>query len=749
MKHLTQLSFFTIVLIILLGAFSSNPTKVERPREVWVMRSVLDKKPRILSIALNKNLYIAYNTQTAALYKAWIGRINFDGSALNGVHGFQPTSQGITYMQEPDENPWKITVNDKITTSKVKYRGHTIIDNQITLKYELLYNNNKIIIEEKPEYFLMDGGTNKTGFERKFKISGVPANVRVSLKMHTGSLAEENDLKTDGNFKITNKTANKINGKQYLNLEGLLELNRNSTTFLSLKFTPKPAKQVVEKVLEGEEAILAMIGKTDCNTCHNKDVQTIGPSYVAIANKYRNRKEEYTTRLALKVINGGAGNWGNTLMTPHPDLSLSEATSLVTYILGLSSEEKGVAAVRRIQKPDAELFKKLTSPGDGAPLISVHPSFDLAQARPESFKPRVGGMDFLPDGRLVVSTWDSIGAVYLLEGVQGNNPEAIKVKRIATGLAEPLGIKVVNNEIYVMQKQELTKLVDLNKDDIIDEYQTICNGWKVSDNFHEFAFGLVYKNGYFYGTLATDINNGGASTQPQVPDRGKVLKISPKDGSFSLIATGLRTPNGIGIGVDNEIFIADNQGDWLPANKIIHLQEGAWYGSRSVDFEGTKNLTETQPVVWLQQNEIGNSPSQPTLLNIGPYKNQMLHGDVTHGGLKRVFAEKVNGTYQGAAFRFTQGLEAGINRAVWGQDGALYVGGVGLGGNWGQTGKFNYGMQRLKYNNKSTFEMLAVRAKPNGIEIEFTEPLKENTGNNAFQYNIKQWWYKPTENYGG
>ncbi|MHB1178603.1 MAG: hypothetical protein ACYCZO_09760, partial [Daejeonella sp.] len=45
--------------------------------------------------------------------------------------------------------------------------------------------------------------------------------------------------------------------------------------------------------------------------------------------------------------------------------------------------------------------------------------------------------------------------------------------------------------------------------------------------------------------------------------------------------------------------------------------------------------------------------------------------------------------------------------------------------------------------------MLAVRAKPNGIEIEFTEPLKENTGNNAFQYNIKQWWYKPTENYGG
>jgi len=55
-------------------------------------------------------------------------------------------------------------------------------------------------------------------------------------------------------------------------------------------------------------------------------------------------------------------------------------------------------------------------------------------------------------------------------------------------------------------------LVDLNKDEIIDEYQTICDGWKVSATFHKFAFGLVYRDGYFYGTLVTAINPGGAST---------------------------------------------------------------------------------------------------------------------------------------------------------------------------------------------------------------------------------------------
>ncbi|MGV3639622.1 MAG: PA14 domain-containing protein, partial [Adhaeribacter sp.] len=388
-------------------------------------------------------------------------------------------------------------------------------------------------------------------------------------------------------------------------------------------------------------------------------------------------------------------------------------------------------------------------PGDGAPLLAVHPSFTLSQARPDSFQPKVGGMDFLPDGRLVVSTWDSLGSVFIVDGRKAASPKDIQVKRIASGLAEPLGIKVVDKDIYVMQKQELTRLVDTNQDDVIDNYETVCNGWKVSANFHEFAFGLVYRDGYFYGTLATAINPGGASTNPQIPDRGKVVKIAKKDGSFTLESKGLRTPNGIGLGVDNEIFIADNQGDWLPASKIVHYQENAWYGSRSVDFAGTANLNETLPVVWLPQDDIGNSPSQPAKLDVGPYKNQMIHGDVTHGGIKRVFAEKVNGAYQGVVFRFTQGLEAGVNRLAWGPDGALYVGGVGSTGNWGHMGKLSYGLQKLTFNNAVAFEMLAVRARPNGVEIEFTEPLKAGSGEKASDYGVRQWFFKPTADYGG
>jgi cytochrome c len=126
----------------------------------------------------------------------------------------------------------------------------------------------------------------------------------------------------------------------------------------------------------------------------------------------------------------------------------------------------------------------------------------------------------------------------------------------------------------------------------------------------------------------------------------------------------------------------------------------------------------------------------------------MLFGDVSHGGIKRAFLEEVNGEYQGVVFRFTQGLKAGVNRLRWGPDGALYIGQAGMIGGWSWKGQRS-GLQRLKYNGKSTFEMLEVRSRSNGFEIEFTEPLGTDQGNLAADYLVQQWWYLPTPSYGG
>jgi len=391
---------------------------------------------------------------------------------------------------------------------------------------------------------------------------------------------------------------------------------------------------------------------------------------------------------------------------------------------------------------------KTDSETDTTYATKLHPSYKLFDlATEKGFQPKVGGIDFLPNGKMVVSSWDTEGAIYLLDGVLGDNPKPV-VKRIATGLAEPLGVKVVDGKIYVLQKQELTQLIDNDGDEIIDEFRTICNAWGTTGNFHEFAFGLVYKDGFFYAALATAIQPGGKSTIPQNKDRGKFVKIG-MDGSYEIIASGLRTPNGVGIGVDGEIFVADNQGDWLPACKIMHMKKGAFYGSYSVDLYNIGKYVETPPVVWLPQGEIGNSASQPAIINDGPYRGQMIHGDVTHGGLKRVFVEKIKDEYQGIVFPFSQGFGAGVNRICWGPDGALYVGGIGSSGNWSQYEKKWFSLQKIKYTGKSTFEMLAVRAKANGFEIEFTEPVGNKYGNDPSYYDIQQWRYVPTMEYGG
>lgn len=404
------------------------------------------------------------------------------------------------------------------------------------------------------------------------------------------------------------------------------------------------------------------------------------------------------------------------------------------------------------EKPFADLGKNpmqsaLNYPGDGARLQGVHPSYNLTQARPSGFAPKVGGMDFLSDGRLVISTWDAEGAVYVLDGVQTGDPGKITYTKIANGLAEPLGLKVVNDTIYVAQKQEITMLLDHDGDEIIDEYRTLANGWEVSANFHEFTFGLAHQEPYLFATLAIAILPGGASADPQIPSRGKAVRINRHTGELEYMANGLRTPNGIGEGIDGELFIADNQGDWLPASKILHLTEGAFFNSYAVEKNETK--TPKPPVVWLPQDVIGNSPSTPSYLNDGPYAGQMIHGEVTHGGIKRVFVEQIDGAYQGVVFRFIQGLEAGVNRIVWGPDSALYVGMIGSTGNWGDAGKLMYGLQRLKYNGEPAFEMLAVRAKSDGLEIELTQPLAPGLGSATNDYQIAQWRYVPTANYGG
>jgi cytochrome c len=390
-------------------------------------------------------------------------------------------------------------------------------------------------------------------------------------------------------------------------------------------------------------------------------------------------------------------------------------------------------------------------PGDGRPLEDVHPSYAVATVRPETFEPAVGGMDFLPDGRLVIAGWDPDGAVYLVAGATSDDPAAHKATVFARGLNEPTGVKVVDGRIYVAQKQELTELVDANNDGVCDEYRTVAGGFPSQANYHEFTFGPEWKDGTFWLCLAVAIGDGGLSSDPQMPDRGSVIRIDPATGDYTVVARGLRTPNGIGVGPGGDLFVADNQGGWLPASKIVRIRPDTFHGSKAVRWDPLDKLKDVPPVVWLPQGEIGNSPSQPQTIpaNHGAFAGQLVFGDVTHGGLKRVFVEEIDGVAQGAAFRFVQGLEAGINRLVVGPDGALYVGGIGSTGNWRQEGKGWFGLQRLRYTGAPSFGLVALRARPDGFEAEFSEPLDPRATPGPEDVRVRRYRYEATAEYGG
>src|SRR5690606_29956396 len=111
---------------------------------------------------------------------------------------------------------------------------------------------------------------------------------------------------------------------------------------------------------------------------------------------------------------------------------------------------------------------------------------------------------------------------------------------------------------------------------------------------------------------------------------GSLLKIDPATRTWEAVARGLRTPNGMGTGVDGELFASDNQGDWLPSSRINHLSAGNYYGHR-------ENPGDTEdysrPALWLPHGEISNSPAEPILIPGGTYAGQMLVAELTHGGV--------------------------------------------------------------------------------------------------------------------
>ncbi len=390
-------------------------------------------------------------------------------------------------------------------------------------------------------------------------------------------------------------------------------------------------------------------------------------------------------------------------------------------------------------------------------------------AIPEEVKLEVGGIAVLPDGRIAAST--RRGEIWIIQNAYGNGSPHFT--RFASGMHEVLGLAYRDGIFYCTQRGELTKIEDKDGDGRADSYTPITL-FQLSGNYHEYAYGPVFdKNGEMFVTLNVAWVGYGDGLGKW---HGWLLKVKD-DGVIEPIATGLRSPAGFTINSNNDIFYAENQGDWVGSGRVTHLEKGDFAGNagglnwtkepesplkltkedlKIVDngqpmHEAAKKIKELKlPAVWFPHTLMGISTADiiedQTSGAFGPFTGQYFVADQGHSKIMRMSLEKVKGKYQGACYPFYEGFASGLLRLRWGLDGSLFAGMTSRG--WASTGTAEYALQRLVWNGETPFEMKALHALPDGIEVEFTSPAKPAQIKNAMNYALNSFTYEYHHEYG-
>lgn len=319
---------------------------------------------------------------------------------------------------------------------------------------------------------------------------------------------------------------------------------------------------------------------------------------------------------------------------------------------------------------------------------------------PKGIVLEVGGMTFTRDGTLVVCT--RRGEIWRRRGE--------KWSLFASGLHDPLGLWAEDPEdVAIVQRTELTRVRDSDGDGTADLYEALSRGWETVARPTAYAFGLL-KDGE---------GNWIGSVTAQSPPGGKYMgwcfKVSPR-GEFVPWASGLRTPNGLGFDPSGEIFIADNQGEYVGTSALYHVEKGKFYGhphslAWHPDFAGrpgTPQIEELAPLrtpaaVHFPHGIMGRSPSQPlcdsTGGKFGPFQGQFFVGDQSSCFITRV-------------------------------------------------GGRPYGLERVAWNGKTPFEIQSMSVTSEGFELLFTKPVTRAAAALSRTYSLQNYYYSYHSTYG-
>ena len=418
------------------------------------------------------------------------------------------------------------------------------------------------------------------------------------------------------------------------------------------------------------------------------------------------------------------------------------------------------------------LFMGISAAG-GSPASNPHARYYSVEdiATPPGVAPSCGGLSFLPDGRLV--------AVFDHGEVCFYDPASRRWTKFAEGLHTPLGVLAISaREVVVCQRPELTRLIDSTGDGVADRYECIADTWGLSGNYDEFAYGpAIDSEGNFYVALGLDSGGGTVRYEirgrfnpdgsgfgkdamaSEVPFRGWVVKITP-GGKMVPVACGFREPNGIMMGADDQLFVTDNQGDWIGTSPLHHVLPGGFYGHPASivwrqDWHGPPSVLQLDKMrrdatVLFPHGIVANSPGQPivdsTRGKFGPFAGQIFVTEFNVPRLLRVMLEEVAGELQGAVAPFYDGppLRSGNIRLAFAPDGSLWVGQDQRRLGW----PAEEGIQKLTWRGETPMDVLSVHLTPTGFELAFTKPVDSEIAMHPEAFAARRYYYLYQENYG-
>jgi len=371
---------------------------------------------------------------------------------------------------------------------------------------------------------------------------------------------------------------------------------------------------------------------------------------------------------------------------------------------------------------------------------------ELPYKSPWKNQMRLSGIDFLEDkNKAVICSTD--GDVWLVEGILKSSGK-LTWKRLASGLFQPLGIKIVDKKIFVTCRDQLVKLHDLNGDGEIDFYESFNSDHQVTNHFHEFAMGLqTDKEGNFY--YAKSARHARRSL---VPQHGTLLKVSKDGQSTTIIAHGFRAANGVCINPDGSFIVTDQEGHWTPMNRINWVQPGNKFYGNMFAYNASKDSADNameQPLTWIEK-DIDRSPSELLWVESkewGPLNGSLLSFSYGYGKVFVVPFEKIGNQIQGGVFELPiPAFSTGVMRGRFNSaDGQLYA--VGLSA-WGSIQPELGGFYRIRYNGEKATIPLGLHVQSNGIKIRFSHELNSKDVENIKSFQVQTWDLKRARKYG-